>query len=50
MVKFERFQLSNGLKVIFHKDTSTPMAVVNVLYDIGARDESRRKNWIRTFI
>ena len=43
MVKFERFQLSNGLKVIFHKDTSTPMAVVNVLYDIGARDESEEK-------
>jgi hypothetical protein len=43
MVKFERFQLSNGLKVIFHKDKSTPMAVVNVLYDIGARDESEEK-------
>ena len=43
MVKFERFQLSNGLKVIFHKDSSTPMAVVNVLYDIGARDESEEK-------
>ena len=43
MVKFERFQLSNGLKVIFHKDTTTPMAVVNVLYDIGARDESEEK-------
>jgi zinc protease len=43
MVKFERFQLSNGLKVIFHKDPTTPMAVVNVLYDIGARDESEEK-------
>lgn len=43
MVKFERFQLSNGLKVIFHKDTSTPMAVVNVLYDVGARDETENQ-------
>ena len=43
MVKFERFQLSNGLKVIFHKDPTTPIAVVNVLYDIGARDESEEK-------
>ncbi len=40
MVQFERFELSNGLKVIFHKDLSTPMAVVNTLYDVGARDES----------
>ena len=40
MIQFERFQLKNGLKVIFHKDLSTPMAVVNTLYDVGARDES----------
>ncbi|MEY2835652.1 MAG: hypothetical protein RLZZ557_1314, partial [Bacteroidota bacterium] len=31
--------LANGLKVLVHPDTSTPMAVVNVLYDVGARDE-----------
>lgn len=40
MVKFERFELDNGLRVIFHKDITTPMAVVNTLYDVGARDES----------
>ena len=39
MIKFERFTLSNGLKVLVHEDHSTPMAVVNVLYDVGARDE-----------
>ncbi|MFL5741676.1 MAG: M16 family metallopeptidase [Flavisolibacter sp.] len=39
MVNFERFTLSNGLRVIVHRDTSTPMAVVNVMYDVGARDE-----------
>lgn len=39
MIGFERFELSNGLKVLVHEDTSTPMAVVNVLYDVGARDE-----------
>lgn len=39
MIHFERFQLSNGLRVIVHEDVSTPMAVVNVLYDVGARDE-----------
>jgi predicted Zn-dependent peptidase len=40
MITFERFTLSNGLKVLVHEDTSTPMAVVNVLYDVGARDEN----------
>ena len=39
MIKFERFELTNGLKVLVHTDSSTPMAVVNVLYDVGARDE-----------
>ncbi|MFN5135876.1 MAG: M16 family metallopeptidase [Chitinophagaceae bacterium] len=39
MIQFERFVLSNGLKLLIHKDASTPMAVVNVLYDVGARDE-----------
>jgi zinc protease len=39
MIQFERFVLSNGLRVIVHQDTSTPMAVLNVLYDAGARDE-----------
>ncbi len=40
MVNFERFTLSNGLKLLVHPDRSTPMAVVNVLYDVGARDEN----------
>jgi zinc protease len=39
VVNFERFVLSNGLRVIVHQDTSTPMAVVNVMYDVGAKDE-----------
>jgi zinc protease len=40
VVSFEKFMLSNGLRVIVHEDTSTPMAVVNVMYDVGARDEN----------
>ncbi len=43
MINFERFVLSNGLKVLVHKDLSTPMAVVNVLYDVGARDEDENR-------
>ncbi|WP_442795597.1 M16 family metallopeptidase [Pelobium manganitolerans] len=40
MVHFEKFTLSNGLKVIVHEDYTTPMAVLNILYDVGARDEN----------
>ncbi len=43
MIQFEKFELSNGLKVVVHEDDSTPMAAVNVLYNVGARDESPDK-------
>ena len=39
MVNFNRFTLSNGLRVLVHEDQTTPMAVLNILYDVGARDE-----------
>lgn len=39
MIHFERFLLDNGLRVLVHEDHDTPMAVVNVMYDVGARDE-----------
>ncbi len=40
MIQFEKFTLANGLRVIVHKDTSTPMSVMNIMYDVGARDEN----------
>lgn len=43
MIQFDRFTLHNGLRVIFHKDVTTPLAVVNTLYDVGARDEDENK-------
>jgi len=43
MVQFDRFTLANGLRVLVHQDTSTPLAVVNVMYDVGARDEDPEK-------
>lgn len=39
MIHFEKFTLANGLRVIVHQDHSTPMAVMNIMYDVGARDE-----------
>jgi predicted Zn-dependent peptidase len=40
MIQFEKFILSNGLRVIVHQDLSTPMAVLDIMYDVGARDEN----------
>jgi predicted Zn-dependent peptidase len=39
MIYFDKFELENGLKVIVHNDPSTPIVAVNLLYDVGARDE-----------
>ncbi|MBH2003570.1 MAG: insulinase family protein [Sphingobacteriia bacterium] len=43
MILYNRFILDNGLTVLVHEDNATPMAVVNVLYDVGARDENPEK-------
>lgn len=43
MIEFNRFTLANGLRVLVHEDPTTPMAVINILYDVGARDEEQGK-------
>ena len=40
MINFEKFTLSNGLTVVVHEDQDTQIAAVNVMYNVGARDES----------
>jgi len=40
MIQYQEHTYKNGLKLIFHRDVSTPLAIVNVLYDVGAKDES----------
>jgi predicted Zn-dependent peptidase len=39
MIEIERHKLANGLTVIAHVDRSTPLAALNVLYKVGARNE-----------
>jgi zinc protease len=43
MIQFDRFTLANGLRVLVHQDLSTPMAVLNIMYDVGARDEEEAR-------
>ena len=40
MIKYAEFTLDNGLKVIHHQDTTTPLVALNILYNVGSRDES----------
>jgi len=40
MIKFNKFTLDNGLKVLVHKDTTTPVVTLNILYNVGAKDET----------
>ena len=43
MIQFERFKIANGLRGIVHQDASTPMVVMNIMYDVGARDEDQER-------
>jgi predicted Zn-dependent peptidase len=39
-IKFKKFTLDNGLKVILHQDKSTPIVAVSVLYHVGSKNEN----------
>ncbi len=39
MISYSSFVLSNGLQVFVHEDPTVQIAVMNILYDVGSRDE-----------
>ena len=43
MVEYRKCVLNNGLTVLTHEAWDTPMASVNLLYNVGARDEDERR-------
>ena len=43
MIHYQHFVLNNGLKVYVHEDPTTPMAAVNICYNVGSRDEDESK-------
>jgi zinc protease len=43
MIEFEKHTLKNGLRIIVHPDRSTPMAAVNIIYNVGSKDENPEK-------
>ncbi|HJZ10734.1 MAG TPA: pitrilysin family protein, partial [Acidobacteriota bacterium] len=40
-LKFEKYQLPNGLDVILHEDHSIPIVAVNIWYHVGSKNERR---------
>lgn len=43
MIPFKEFTLENGLHVIVHEDPSVQIAVMNILYRVGSRDENENR-------
>lgn len=39
MIEFRRHTLANGLRIVHHADPSNPMVALNIMYNVGARDE-----------
>ncbi len=39
MIDIHRLTLDNGLRLVHHEDTGTQMVALNIVYDVGARDE-----------
>lgn len=43
MIEIKKYKLDNGLRLIVHQDKTTPLAAINVLYNVGAKDENENK-------
>lgn len=43
MIHYDHFTLQNGLEVYVHEDHTTAMAAVNILYNVGSRDEDENR-------
>ncbi len=49
MLPYHQFYLKNGLEVIVHEDHSSKMAVVNLLYKVGSKNEIPGKTGLAHF-
>ncbi|TRX66522.1 pitrilysin family protein [Carboxylicivirga sp. M1479] len=43
MINIEKRTLSNGLRVVCHVDKTTPLAAINILYNVGSKNETPDK-------
>lgn len=48
-IEFTEYDLDNGLHVILHKDNSTPIVAVSIMYHVGSKNEDPVRNRICSF-
>jgi len=48
-IKFQEYDLPNGLHVILHKDTTTPIVNVSVMYHVGSKNEDPQRTGFAHF-
>lgn len=48
-IKFEEYDLPNGLHVILHQDNSVPVVTTSVMYHVGAKDEQEGRTGFAHF-
>jgi predicted Zn-dependent peptidase len=48
-IKFEKYTLRNGLKVILHEDHSAPVVAVTALYHVGSKNEDTARTGFAHF-
>ena len=48
-VKFEEYDLNNGMHVILHQDNSAPVVTTSVMYHVGAKDENPERTGFAHF-
>ena len=48
-IKFEKYVLANGLKVILHQDTTVPVVAVTALYHVGSKNEDTSRTGFAHF-
>ena len=48
-IKFQEFDLKNGLHVILHEDHSTPIVAVTVMYHVGSKNETAGRTGMAHF-
>ena len=48
-IEFKEFELDNGLTVLMHRDNSTPIVAVSVMYHIGSKNENPERTGFAHF-
>lgn len=46
MIDYSTYTLDNGLRVVIHEDMSTPVVAINMLYNVGSRDDHPQRTGI----